>query len=278
MNTVSVKQAILRGKLTVIFPAVAIVLTGLVFTAAITIKFHDTPWAFLIGMVGGFVLGWLYWSFAITYWRIWAFDNVRNVHELKRNAIRAKIIWKEGSFAEKTEIRTAEQREKLRKIERKFSHEDVFHDDLAVPKETHIGYSKLGIAMGLVFLPLVALGTGFYIYIREDQYYFLLFAAAFSIYLIYQSAKKFRTKGAVIMLNDAGIQLQDTPFLSWAEITKAEVVFEQHGKYQQHFLVVESNIHHAKLDIAGLETNFEKLEHWIQVYRVRFQKQHPNHR
>jgi hypothetical protein len=126
MNTVSVRQAIIRAKFTVIIPAAATIILGLCLSVMVVIRYHEEPWPFVACFIASIVLGWLYWSVAITHWRIWAFENVRNVHDLKRNAIRAKIIWPDKSFAEKTEIRTAGQRERLHKIARKFDQEDVY--------------------------------------------------------------------------------------------------------------------------------------------------------
>jgi hypothetical protein len=274
MNTVSVRQAIIRAKFTVIIPAAAAIILGLCLSVMVVMRYHEEPWPFVGCFIASIVLGWLYWSVAITHWRIWAFENVRNVHDLKRNAIRAKIIWSDKSFAEKTEIRTVEQRERLHKIARKFDHEDVYHDDLSIPKETRIGYSRISIFFGLFVLPVLGLGFGIYLYIKEGNYYLLPVAAALSIFLIYQSAKKALSKKAIIILNESGIQLQGLPFLNWDDVTHAEVVFEQRGKYQQHLLVVGTHIHFGKVDIGELDTNFEKLEHLIRVYRIRFEKQH----
>jgi len=277
MNTVSVKQAIYNAKFTVIFPAAAIVLGGLFGGVFLVMQDPETPWPFLGGIVGGFVLGWLYWSFAITYWRIWAFENVRNVQDLKRQAVRAKVIWPDGSWLEKTEIRSHEQRETLRKLQRKFNQPDVFHDDLSVPKSTAISHSKGAIIFGLVIMPALAMGTGIYIYLDEGSIAMLLVGVPLSIFLMYQSIKRMRDKQSIV-IDAAGILLPKLPFLKWEDIIRAEVIFEQQGKYQQHFLVVETRIHYGKINIGSLNANFEKLEHLLQVYRVRFEKQLPHHR
>jgi hypothetical protein len=49
----------------------------------------------------------------ITKWRVWAFENVRNVHELKKRAIQEKLISADSSIFEKTEIRTERQEIKV---------------------------------------------------------------------------------------------------------------------------------------------------------------------
>lgn len=69
--------------------------------------------------VGGWVAAWSWWSWQVPKWRIWALRNVTDWLELKRRAVEDKLIWPDGHFFEKTEIKSAEQREveaELRRI------------------------------------------------------------------------------------------------------------------------------------------------------------------
>jgi hypothetical protein len=114
-------------------------------------------WTIAFPIVGCVLLPWLYWSFMITKWRIWAFENVRNVHELKKKAIEGKLIWKDGSFWGKTEIKMPADRDKLKMLETKFNQADIYTDDFTVPVETIVIYAKnkiyveLGVAVVLFF-------------------------------------------------------------------------------------------------------------------------------
>ncbi len=67
------------------------------------------------GFIISFILGWLVWSFSIAKWRIWAFEktDIKFHSKLKSEAIKAKLIWSDGHFFEKTEVRTKLQKEKL---------------------------------------------------------------------------------------------------------------------------------------------------------------------
>ncbi len=75
----------------------------------------------LIGLVSGFILGWLVWSCLITKWKIWAYENVANLDELKRKAIEEKLIWRDGHIFTKTEIRSRTDKIKLRALEKRFN-------------------------------------------------------------------------------------------------------------------------------------------------------------
>ena len=122
---VSVDKAIKRGHLIVNVP-VMITLIGCPALALYLSKQNLIPgWGIAVGFVIGFLFAWLIWSYMITKWRVWAFENVRNVHELKKRAIQEKLIWADGNIFEKTEIRNWEDKQKLKKLERKFEKEDV---------------------------------------------------------------------------------------------------------------------------------------------------------
>jgi hypothetical protein len=79
-----------------------------------------TPLLFL-WLIGTFLLGfaiaWVWWSTMVPQWRVWAWPRVDDLAELKRLAIRAGIIWPEGSFFEKTEIRSKSIQAKLLELE-----------------------------------------------------------------------------------------------------------------------------------------------------------------
>jgi hypothetical protein len=123
---ISVNKAINRGHLIVNVP-VFISIIGIPALSLYLSNQNLIPkWGIGIGFVLGFVIAWLVWSFMITKWRIWAFENVRNVHELKKRAIQEKLIWNDGNIFEQTEIRTLEDKKELKKLEKKFEKEDVY--------------------------------------------------------------------------------------------------------------------------------------------------------
>jgi hypothetical protein len=72
---------------------------------------------FFIAFFGGFFLGWLAWSILVPRWRLWAYERVQDISELKNYAVDAKIIWPEGHFFERTEIAPAKLRIRLRELE-----------------------------------------------------------------------------------------------------------------------------------------------------------------
>lgn len=109
---VSVDEAISKGHKVVNFPVMAINAGVVALTVYLGVQKLIPIWGYFIGLILGFVLSWLWWSFKIAKWRVWAFENVRNVHELKKRAIQERLIWPDGHFFEKTEIWSAADRER----------------------------------------------------------------------------------------------------------------------------------------------------------------------
>jgi len=107
-----------KGQLFINFP-IMIVMFGFMGISYYLnkIDFISKP-IMIIGFVISFILGWLVWSFSIVKWRIWAFEKIdeRFHNKLKDEAIKAKLIWPDGHIFEKTEIRSSEQKAKIKAI------------------------------------------------------------------------------------------------------------------------------------------------------------------
>jgi 8-oxo-dGTP diphosphatase len=64
------------------------------------------PWI-LGAFAAGFVLAWLWWSFSVPRWRVWAYQHVSDISELKQAAVLAGLTWPDGHLFERTEIKSA---------------------------------------------------------------------------------------------------------------------------------------------------------------------------
>ena len=149
-ENITVEQAISRGKWLIKYP-IFFIFIFLIFIESV--YFKDTinkAVETIITVLLGILISWLYWSFAITKWRIWAFTNVRNVHELKIKALKNGLIFKEEGLLEKTEIRNFEEKEKLKQLEKKFLDKDIYEDDFSIPKEIRIYNSTIKSVLSLI--------------------------------------------------------------------------------------------------------------------------------
>jgi hypothetical protein len=66
----------------------------------------------LIFFVGCFVSAWLRRSISVPKWRLWAYEHVQDIQELKCRAVAARLIWPDGSFSSRTESAAHAQRER----------------------------------------------------------------------------------------------------------------------------------------------------------------------
>jgi hypothetical protein len=269
---ITVNEAISKGRFTLILVPI-IILFGCFFVSIfLVIEKYFEGWIVVVGFLVGFLLAWLFWSFSVTKWRIWAFENVRNVHELKRKAIQNNLIHKDGSWFEKTEIRNHEQKQKLKYLEKKFLEKDVYHDDINVPKETTIGYSKGQMAFGLVA------GFGFLAYsvyayfVKDFNSIQILIFLGIAIFFLFFNGKKLLSKKNQILINSKGIQFEKTDFMNWEFISNERIDIRRSGKYVHHYLILDFHSQQQEIRIDELNTSYNKLDHLLQVYRVRFEK------
>jgi hypothetical protein len=269
-ETVTVDEAISRGRRMITFPVMGIMF-GLIGLSVYLSSEDIIPALYMvIGIAAGVLLGWVYWSFMITKWKLWAFENVRNVHDLQRKAVEAQLIWNEGSFWEKTEIRNQADKDKWASLQNKFNQQDVFTEDLSVPQETTIYYSKGAIMVQIVVM-LFCLGFGIYLFIMKS-YIAAALLCAFAGYFIYTEYKRAINRDVQIILNDKGIQTVSAGFIDWKDIENEEVITVSSGKSSHTYLQYDYPEGSEKVEIGELDTNKKTLESLLHTYRLRSEK------
>lgn len=60
---------------------------------------------------------WIWWSILVPLWRVWAYDRVSDIGELKRLGVARGLIWPEGHPFERTEIRIGGVGRRLKQLE-----------------------------------------------------------------------------------------------------------------------------------------------------------------
>jgi hypothetical protein len=63
------------------------------------------PTLWLIFLLVGFILAWLWWSFTVPRWRQWALKRGAPADRLQKLAVSTGLVWPKGSFFEKTEFK-----------------------------------------------------------------------------------------------------------------------------------------------------------------------------
>jgi hypothetical protein len=266
-NTVTVKEALKKGRMMITYPSVAIlfVLTGLsLYFGANEIL---TWWMALCGAGAGFILAWLYWSVMITKWRLWAFANVDNVHELKRRAIKENLLWKDNSLFGKTEIRSAAEQEHINALERKLRKPEIFKDDYALPPETIIYYSVFKNTLRLLS-GLACLAGGIYLLITSDGYLIPFCMIGISACICFMELRQVIDRKPQITLNKNGLQTVSTPLYKWSEISN-EQIYRTYGERIHLYLKYDHPAGTEELRIDEYAITQSELEHLMHIYRGR---------
>lgn len=83
-SNVSVDEALVKGRQMVTQPVQTIIVGGVILTILMGWWKLIPVWGYPVGFLISLALALLWWSVSVTTWRLWAFEHVRNVHELKK--------------------------------------------------------------------------------------------------------------------------------------------------------------------------------------------------
>mgnify|MGYP001557144859 CR=1 FL=1 len=78
----------------------------------------------LLVIVTSFCAAWAWWAVMVPKWRLWAYNRVDDIPELKRQAVGAGLTWPDGHIFSKTEIKSEEHKRKENELEASGSQRD----------------------------------------------------------------------------------------------------------------------------------------------------------
>jgi len=270
---ITVDKALMRGQFMINVPVIVIIFSvmGLLSYLAIVelIPFYFVALSVLIGPV----VAWIYWSFAITYWRIWAFSNVDDVHELRNLAVSGKLIWPDGSFFERTEIRTKKQKILIKELEKRFNepkNRQQYVDDLSVPQVTKIFFSKSALVYKLI-VAAALLSVGIYLLVVMSNWIFGIALILIGLNFAIKDFKKLSTDAPQLVLDSNGIDVAGV-FYPWTEIQDFSVKWETSSQSSKSYLILETSSGTLEIDIDNYDTQRSQLKHLLNTYKGRFEK------
>lgn len=117
---VTIEQAVQKARMQVHMPATCIMF-GAWGQALILVPSNLLPPEFTMLSaaiaVSGWPLAWMYRSYMLPRWKLWAYSGAGHVGQMKEAALKAKVVPADNSFAEKSEIAPKAVREQILRLE-----------------------------------------------------------------------------------------------------------------------------------------------------------------
>ncbi|MES2703410.1 MAG: hypothetical protein V4649_12265 [Bacteroidota bacterium] len=275
---VTVDRAIQKGRIQLFWmPRVILVsLLALTFAGSEFIG-ADSPLWIKLGLLALFVLTFtlplLYYFLMLPRWRIWAFSEVRNVHELKSRAQLAKIFPPEKSFLWRFEIKSAAQTNAIKTLEDRFRQPDIFEDDYSMPYQIEYKACRSGKILPVVLL-IGFMAFGLYSIIDSNAVAVVasLFGVAIGIVCV---ADKFKATGPQLTISNDGITALKHGFHPWADIRNEQVIWRSTVDPAYYALSYEVNGETVDIDLSELlGSKSYMVDHVIRTYRSRYRQMH----
>ncbi len=114
-KTLTIEQAIKRGFFFVNLPVFLIIALPLFIAGILPESWNLNP---IVGLaiIPSIIMAWVWWSWSLPKWRLWAVKKVDDIELLFNKAVEAQLMWPVGHFFQKTEINSDKQKKKLRRI------------------------------------------------------------------------------------------------------------------------------------------------------------------
>lgn len=270
LDNITVDKALSKGHKMITYPGLLIMFGTMALTFLLGFQKSTPVWVWPIGLCAALIFPWFFWSIKVVKWKVWAFDSVRNVHELKKRAIQQNLIWPDSSIFNKTEIWSRDDKQKWELLQDKFLKKDevIYENDVTMPGEKIIFYSKGKSLFAMSFM-LGCIAIGIYIIIQSNSYVIGIILCLVGGYLAYGQFKNVINKTPQIILNNEGIQTINTPFFSWSEVFNEDVDIEGSGKHTHYYLVYDHPGGTENLQIDDYDINYKELRRLLRVYKGR---------
>lgn len=278
MENYSVEYALRKGRIKLSYIPVALFISGLGpgMIGLVKLNFHPGL-AALGGFLIGAILAWLWWSFTSAAWKIDAFGNTRNVHELRQKAIREKLIYPEGHWGNKTEIWSQEQRDAWSLIEKKFEKPDELKVDGSLPEVTEIYFAKRKNYLETAGSILLS-GLGIWL-LTQESYIIGGLLVLGGLYGAWKNYKEATNPNAQLTIGENGISVANGNLYSWDKIVNEEAYRDVVGKNAYdvlEFQIIDPEeepelYEDERIELEEFTHSAEEIDHLLRVYRSRYQ-------
>lgn len=260
---VSVDKALKKGRLILVL---MFVISIVILTIALLTLGKYSIAVFLILFFSAMPIGALVAAYLLNKWKYWAFENVRNVHELKQRAIEDRLITEKDKFF--TKIENSMQNDvDLWNIKQKFLQDDIFTDDLSVAKETYVYHSRFLSVFFLLIALFLAVGL---VFTQTNNFlYSGISAIIVVVVFVFINKEKWNRSEPLILIDDKGIKTASTGFTEWKDIRNEKVNVVGLGKYTKFYLVYDTPKGQESVSLSGTTIGKSRMNKLLILYRNR---------
>lgn len=260
----------MRGQIIVNVPVI-LIMFGIIVGGWYLVIFKSLLWYWgLISFLIGPLIAWVFWSFMITHWRIWAFSRIEDHRELKDQAIDGMLIWKDGSFFERTEIRTTRQRNIIDELEQRFEDSKIYRkfvDDLSIPDKVEYKYSKSGLIVGILLYSSI-IGCGIYLVSIPGVNTLGVFSIIIGIIFLRRTYKEFSNSQLSLILSNQGITTNGE-LIEWKYISNETAKMKGYGQYRKAYLIFDLSGVNFQIMLADYNIKLSTLRYQLKIFRGR---------
>ena len=252
-----------------------IVFIGLVLFKVIDLENLETSGWHIILTLGILLLLILITNLARLKWKLWAYENVRNIHRLKERAIQKGILSEKESFFDNLLLATKEDKLRLQELEKKFEIEDEYVDS-SLPEETVITKDMRHHFVHIFFqIALIIFCIYWFINWAERDVGIIIALIAVS-FLWNTILKLIKYKRGIqhMNFNNRGISINQNLFYSWHDIKDMRVK-ESNIRFKKYSGVLSFSVKDQIIDIPlsdFLMTSAE-IDKRISIYQSRWRKE-----
>ena len=279
MYPLTVEEAITHGRKTILLPTIIIFVGLPITTYFITVNVYAVLISPMILLLSAVLAG-IYRAYAVPRWMVQAFAQVRNVHELRREAVFAMLIpGEENKGLRRFEIWNDQQREEWRQLEQRFNLQDEFIDNPEIPAETRICYSIwkrllsqisylaiIGFALLLLILPAKNPASFKTIW----TYLVSVIFAAIGFYLTWRNIRQMINRKPQIIISNDGLTTAIAPFYPWSAITNLYIMPRGTARNRSYYLEYFAGQVHVSLELEALDKSRKNIDRLLRLYRGRF--------
>lgn len=226
------------------------------------VDFNQTIFKFMGLSLLGVVAGFAWRNFHSAAWKIWAFENVQDIHRLQQLAEQKNMINKRGSFFNNFEFATADQRARLAELETRLDEPRKMEapTNLLAAESREFKYSMKMLAFQVLGI------VPFFFIMRSMTGKFEFFP--FGLFLIiFVGAMAFRWlprigQLAPLRLDADGFYLKKEPLVPWGEVENITLETRRRGKHSFTVLVFSlKNVEKPlEIDLSDIEGDNDGIE------------------